>query len=79
MTGLKMGPKHKGFPMTQSIHFDQERKKVFCFGSYTCQRPTVNSNYTVCFENLLGLILRAEAQKLYMYKNGWGLHLKGCP
>ena len=27
MTGLKMGPKHKGFPMTQSIHFDQERKK----------------------------------------------------
>ena len=23
-----MGPKHKGFPMTQSIHFDQERKKV---------------------------------------------------
>ena len=29
MTGLKMGPKHKGFPMTQSIHFDSERKKVF--------------------------------------------------
>ena len=24
--GLTMGPKHKGFPMTQSIHFDQERK-----------------------------------------------------
>ena len=30
--GLKMGLKHKGFPMTQSIHFDQEEK---CFGSYT--------------------------------------------
>ena len=45
MTGLKMGPKHKGFPMTQSIHFDQEKKKGF--GSYTYQRPTVNSNYTV--------------------------------
>ena len=59
MNGLKMGPKHKGFPMTQSIHFDsRERKKVL---------------------NLLGLILQAEAQKLYIYKNGWGLHLKGCP
>ena len=28
MTGLKMGPKHKGFPMTQSIHFDSREKKV---------------------------------------------------
>ena len=28
MNGLKMGPKLKGFLMTQSIHFDQERKKV---------------------------------------------------
>ena len=72
-----MGPKHKGFPMTQSIHFDQERKKGF--GSYTYQRPTVNSNLYRLFENLLGLILQAEAQKLYIYKNGWGLHLKGCP
>ena len=33
MTGLKMGPKHKGFPMTQSIHFDSREKKGF--GSYT--------------------------------------------
>ena len=55
-----MGPKHKGFPMTQSIHFwlKREKQKVL---------------------NLLGLILQAEAQKLYIYKNGWGLHLKGCP
>ena len=29
MNGLKMGPKHKGFPMTQSIHFDSREKKVF--------------------------------------------------
>ena len=29
MTGLKMGPKHKGFPMTQSIHFDSREKKGF--------------------------------------------------
>ena len=28
MTGLKMGPKHKGFPMTQSIHFDSREKKI---------------------------------------------------
>ena len=26
---LKMGPKHKGFPMTQSIHFDQEEKRFW--------------------------------------------------
>ena len=27
---LKMGPKHKEFPMTQSIHFDsRERNKRF--------------------------------------------------
>ena len=24
-----MGPKHKGFPRTQSIHFDQGKKKCF--------------------------------------------------
>ena len=29
MTGLKMGPKHKGFPMTQSIHFDSRERKRF--------------------------------------------------
>ena len=26
---LKMGPKHKGFPMTQSIHFDSRERKNF--------------------------------------------------
>ena len=32
MNGLKMGPKHKGFPMTQSIHFDSEKKrKLFSY------------------------------------------------
>ena len=50
MTGLKMGPKHKGFPMTQSIHFDSRERKGF--GSYTYQRPTGNRVYTACFENL---------------------------
>ena len=40
MTGLKMGPKHKGFPMTQSIHFDsRERKKVFEMGLTPVRGP----------------------------------------
>ena len=33
---LKMGPKHKGFPMTQSIHFDSREKQKVLNGSYTC-------------------------------------------
>ena len=45
MNGLKMGPKHKGFPMTQSIHFDSREKKSF--GSYTYERPKC-----IMFENV---------------------------
>ena len=39
MTGLKMGHKHKGFPMTQSIHFDSREKKVFEMGLTPVRGP----------------------------------------
>ena len=73
-----MGPKHKGFPMTQSIHFDQERKKRF-LGLTPIRGPLWTVIIPFDWKPKLGLILQAEGQKLYMYKNGWGLHLKGCP
>ena len=46
MNGLKMGPKHKGFPMTQSIHFYQERKKVFKMGLTPIRGPHHRINKT---------------------------------
>ena len=69
-----MGPKHKGFPMTQSIHFDLERKG---FGSYTYQRPTENRIYTARFENLNWDLYYEQRLKNVYLQNGWGLHLKG--
>ena len=44
-----MGPKHKGFPMTQSIHFDQEEKGL---GLTPIRDPLKTVIIPFCFENL---------------------------
>ena len=90
--GLKMGPKHKGFPMTQSIHFDQERKKglgltpirgprMFDYGLKmfikTSFENLINKvNQTKIFTQRNGSYTYMEAQ-VYIYKKGWVLYLRG--
>ena len=40
----------------------------------------MSSNLYRLIENLIwDLYYKQRPKKLYMYKNGWGLHLKGCP
>ena len=70
---LKMGPKHKGFPMTQSIHIDQERKRFFVLGLTPIRGPLWTVIIPFDWKPKLRLILRAEAQKFVYVQKGLGL------
>ena len=68
VTGLKMGPKHKGFPMTQSIHFDSREKKVL--GLTPIRGPSV-----YCLKMFVKNKFNQTNKNIYTYEMGlihWG-------
>jgi len=70
MTGLKMGPKHKGFPMTQSIHFDSREKKVL--GLTPTRGPSV-----YCLKMFVKNKFNQTNKIIYTEK--WVLYIEGGP